>query len=613
MKVLSHRIAGDPVTVYFPTREEDLAGFWAWLDRPRKALCVDTETTGLDTYARSFGIRLVQFGDHREAWVLQVGRFTAAIVEAFRRLHAAKRYLVFHNATFDLLALDRFGLTTLEAAHPLTFDTSVLAHLLDPREPKEGGIGRKLKVLSAQFIDPEAPDTQEGLTAVFNSLGYTKETGWALIDIDHPTYVLYAGLDVILGARLFGYLAPQVKARGLGRLARFEMALAGLLARMERRGVLLDVPYTIDLTRGLRQEALKWQEVAARYGVDNVNSTDQVSAALLGMGETLTEKTKGGAFKVDKEVLLPLADLDKDLERLGARDPNPLAEAVVHAKRSDKWAKSYAEAMLDRRDDADRVHPKINGLQARTARMSISRPPLQQLPSGDWTIRRCLLPDPGMEMVAVDYRQVEMKVLAALSEDKAMLAAIASGLDIHDAVATLMYGEGFSKGQRKLAKNTGFGKVFGGGIETLARQSGVSHEVAAQARSMFDRQFPGIKRYSRRLIARAENGNREVVTPSGRILPLDRHRIYAATNYMVQSTARDVLAQALLDIDEAGLGDHLLLPVHDEVIAQAPIGEGRDLVAALQEAMTMDFYGVTLDTDGEVYGPSWGHGYGAPE
>jgi DNA polymerase-1 len=616
VKEFAFTLAGQPRPIFFAERREDLDDFEEWLRRPRRALAFDTETTDLDIYTPAHGVRLVQFGDTESAWVLPADRAPDLV----RRAMTAPT-LVAHNATFDLLVLDRYGLLPedLSAVYSRTFDTSTLAHLLDPRLRSEGGLGRDLKELAREFVDPAAPDGEQALYAEFrkyrdaNGKACTKDTGWRYIALDDPVYVTYAGLDTIITARLFETIGPMVREKGLSRLASFEHEFSALCARMERRGVLVDVPYTERLVRTLTEEADRRLADAAALGLDNVNSTAKLAARLLEMGEDLVEKTKTGKPKVDKEVLLGLADLDRDLLRIGAREPNPLAEAVFHGKRAGKWATSYAQAMLDLRDADDRIHPKINSLQARTARMSIARPPLQQLPSGDWTIRRAIIADPGQTIVAADYSQVEMRVLAALSKDRAMLQAIASGQDLHDTVALILFGEGFSKAQRKLAKNVGFGKVYGGGTATLARQSGTSKEVAAQARDMFDRAFPGIKRYARRLQERAQFGAREVVTPSGRHLPLDRDRLYSATNYVVQSTARDVLAQALLDLDEAGLGDHLLLPVHDEVIAQAPTEDAADVAKALGEVMTVNFHGVRLDAEAEVYGPTWGHGYGAKE
>lgn len=599
--------------IHYAEEDRDLEGFRSFLRRPRRALAVDTETTGLDIFTPDFRVRLVQFGDTSEAWVLDPDRFPGAIREAL----AQDAPLVAHNATFDLLILDRFGLAPAEASFPRTTDTSILAHLLDPRERGEGGTGRKLKDLASVYVASDAPDSDVALKRIFRENRWKVAEGYARIPVDHEDFIRYAGLDVILTARLLEALGPLCLARGFGHLVKFEHALQALLARLERRGFLVDVPYTEGLLEHYDVESREWASHAARHGVGSVNSTAQVIAALQAMGEDLTETTETGNLSVAKEVLMPLADLDSDWDRVGLREPNPLAEAVLHAKRAGKYRKSYAQAMLDLRDVHDRIHPKINGLQARTARMSVARPPLQQLPSGGqdpWRVRRSLVADPGKVIIACDYAQVEMRVLAALAQERKMMAAIAEGTSLHVVTATLMFGPDYTKGQYKLAKNTGFGEVFGGGATTLARQAGVPLDVAKAAKSSYSRAFPGIKRFGRRLVDRAKStGDRNVTTPSGRVLPLDGDRLYAATNYIVQSTARDVLGQALLDLEEAGLSKYLLLPVHDEVIGQADEGEAKEVSEAIREVMTMDFHGVRLDAEAEVYGKSWGHGYGAPE
>jgi DNA polymerase-1 len=609
VKTFTHSLAGEDCRIFFPESGRDLFGFEEFLRRGDKVLGFDTETTGLDVFARDHEVRLVQFGNRDQAWVLRADLFGDLI----RRVLRQPRAFTAHNAPYDLLVVDRHLGVKVEELAGRVFDTRVLAHLLDPRMRNEGGTGLKLKELAEVYVDASAPDTQDGLNEVFRKeYKATKKTGWAKIDIDHPLYLRYAGLDPLLARRLFDEIAPMVRDVGLDALSKFEHHLQGLLAILQRRGVLVDVDYVERLKPELLETAEQYRAVAKRYGVENVNSTAQVSEALLAMGEELVERTPSGAWKVDKEVLMTFADLDPDWEALDTRKPNPLADAVLRSKRADKWATSYADAFLDLRDENDRIHPMIGGLQARTARMSISRPPLQQLPSGDWKIRRALIADPGNLIVAADYSQVEMRVLAALADETTMKAKIAEGYSIHDAVAEGMFGPDFTPRQRKLAKNTGFGEVFGGGAKTLARQAGVEIEVAKEAKALFSQGFPGIKKFGKRLQARAEYGKKEVVTPSGRHLPLDRDRLYAATNYVVQSTARDLLAQAIVDLFDKGMGDHLLLPVHDEIVAQAPAKDAEDVVREIGSTMESTFLGVEITSDPEVYGPTWGHGYGAP-
>lgn len=334
MIALTHTIAGDDCRIYFPERRTDLSGFWAFLAQGDKALGLDTETTGLGIYERDFECRLVQIGNTREAWVLRVDLFADAIAKALRQ----PRAFVVHNAAYDLQVIDRTLGVRIEELADRVMDTRILAHLLDPRQPHEGGAGLSLKPLSAIYVDDAAPDTQEGLTAVFRSIKNpltgkpcTKETGWRHIPIDHETYVRYAGLDPILAVRLFYELAPLVKELGLSPLSKFEHHLQSLLCLIQRKGMLIDVDYVHTLRGGLSAEAEHFRALARRYGVDNVNSTAQVAQALLGMGEDLTETTESGQIKVDKGVLLPLADLDNGWNRIEARTPNPLADAVLHA------------------------------------------------------------------------------------------------------------------------------------------------------------------------------------------------------------------------------------------------------------------------------------------
>ena len=199
MLTFIHTVAGEECRIFMPQRRDELGGLHEFLALGDKVLSIDTETTGLDIFSPGHELRLFQIGNRSEAWVLRPDLFADIIRDTLR---CPSRYFVAHNAPYDLLVLDRHLGVTLEELGPRVFDTRILAHLLDPRQPSEGGAGLKLKPLSAIYVDPSAPDTQEGLTRVFNSLGYTKATGWRHIAIDHPTYVLYAGLDVILDRRL---------------------------------------------------------------------------------------------------------------------------------------------------------------------------------------------------------------------------------------------------------------------------------------------------------------------------------------------------------------------------------------------------------------------------
>lgn len=609
----TYRVLGDSVAIHYIETARDLPAFESFLDENRGILGFDTETTGLHIFGAAFRVRTVQFGTATVAYVLPVETDPSIFAAASATLRDTSRTFVAHNAPFDLLVSHRTGLATLAELGSRVFDTYVLAHLCDPRTTADGGAGLGLKALSTVYVDPNAADTAAGLYEVFRrDYKATKVTGWALIDIDHPLYVLYAGLDVVYVSRLLVELSVLIKGNGLSKLAHWEHAVQLVTTRQQARGLLVDTVYTLKLAAELATEADRFRSIAADYGVVNVNSTAQVTEGLLGMGEVWTEKTDGGALSVGKAVLLPMADLDgREWDRLHRRDPNPLADAVVRAKRASKWGGTYAQAFMDLRDDADRIHPFIRSLAARTARMSVSTPPLQQLPSSDWTIRRAIIADPGQVIIAADYKSMELRVLAALADVPAMKRAIIESHDLHDFTASLIYGDDFTKNQRRLAKGVGLGKVFGGGATGLAKQIGAPYEQVKFATDRYEIVYPEVSAFSRDLQRKARYGAHEVVTPFGRHLPLDRDRAYAATNYIVQSTARDLIAAALLRIEAAGLGHHVLLPVHDELVCQAPKADAAEVIAEIGRLMESTFMDVAIEADSSVYGPSWGHGYGA--
>ncbi|MFE1763083.1 DNA polymerase [Streptomyces angustmyceticus] len=621
MKVFNYAIAGDPVQVKVPEDAHDLRAFRYWFEgaNRRGPIGLDTETTGLDIYAPGYRLRTVQFGDRDTGWVLP-WELGGHFVEAARwaLTHGAKFQI--HNAPFDWAVLDRHASgggcdASIEAMAPKTIDTRLKAGLVDPRQPQEGGRGTALKPLMSYYVDPNAADTQGDLTAVFRSLKLTKATGWAGIDLWHPTYLLYAGLDPIFAARLDTCLDSELSNLGVrARLIEYEHDIARICAIMQRTGMVLDVPYTERLDAQLAEEAAVFEAKALRYGVSNVNAPAQLRAALQGMGEEWApdERTATGALKVDKAVLHRFADLDFQTgQRLNKRRPNPLAEAIIKSKRAGKWRSAYTQTFLETMDSEGRCHSFINSMQARTGRMSITRPALQTLPSGDHIIRRALMAEEGHVIISTDFAAVELRVLAALADVKRMKEAIRAGEDLHSFTARMVFGEGFTPKHRKISKGIAFGKVYGGGAATISRQTGAPEADVRTAMAAYDRVYPEIKRMSSRWQREAYETGMVHVSVTGRRLPLDRERTYAVVNYACQSAARDCLGQSLINLENAGMLPHLRLPIHDEVLASAPEAEARDIARQIQECMTFDLFGVPIEAEAEVGKRSWGSLYGA--
>ena len=569
---------------------DDLTAAKNFLSSEWDRLAIDTETTGLSYHDE---VRLVQFGDTRDAWVYDPKEFPQLTFDLMN-LMVLGYPVVMHNSPFDCLHLAQLVNCPVESFMVNVADTQIFAHLLDPRDRIDGGTGKGLKECSAHYVDPSAPDGQSALKARFKELGFKVAEGFAKIDKWDPTLVLYAGIDVILTARLhkeFKKVLPQ----DMNHLVDFDHQVQALTTRMTQKGVLVDMDYTVGLLETLDEELLEAQAQAFLMGVENVSSTKQVAEALLARGLVLEERTPSGAWKVDKMIL---ESLDDDLAR-----------AVLTAKASMKATSSWIEPIFEHGQIDGRVHPRIKTLAARTSRMSITDPPLQQLPSGDHRVRSCLIADPGHVLVACDFSQVEFRVLAALANEEKMIETFAQGGDLHDATAERLFGPGFTKEQRRLAKGVGFGKVYGGGVDTLSRQAGVSKIEAKKSMAAFDRSFPRVTRWSRQLIDKVTHGEPLVQLPTGRRIPIDRRYGYRATNYMIQGLAADLFKGALLELDQAGMTEHLLIPIHDEVIGMCPTDQAEEFSRSLEEIMSGELGPVPITAEAEIIGRSWGDKY----
>ncbi|MFM9629545.1 DNA polymerase [Streptomyces galilaeus] len=623
MRHYSGSLNGQPWDGYVIERPDDLEPFRAWVRRQaesRTPVAVDTETCGLKIYAWGPGfLRLAQFGNETEAFALPIERgsvYAEAAAWALRILPD----ITGHNwAGFDALVCDEHLGVSIEETCSKATDTQILAKLIDPRQKMEGGTGSGLKDLSAAHIDPAAPDTQDGLKAVFKSLKLKIAEGFAKIPLDHPIYQEYGLLDVILTSRLRPRLERTLEKLGVPkRLSVYEHRVARICAQMVRVGMVLDEDYTVNLQADLAYDADRFAELAAGHGVTSVNSPRQVTEALLSMGEDFIlpgrpapERTGSGALKADKAVLQFMADLNRDWQPIRSRKPNPLADAVLRSKRAGKWRSAYADNFLSNVDAGGRIHANVQSMQARTFRMSVTNPAVQTLPSGDKMIRRALLADEGHVMISTDFQAVEMRVLAALADVKRMKVAIAAGEDLHSFTARLVFGDNFTDKDRKVAKGIGFSKVFGGGAATTARQTGAPIEAVQRAMAKYDQVYPEVGRAAKDWRIEAFNNRMVAVSITGHRLPLDRDRTYAVTNYLVQSTARDCLGQSLVTMDDAGLVPFLRLPIHDEVLASAPKSDAQDVAREIQRCMTFNLRGVPIEAEAEIGLRSWGSLYGA--
>jgi len=590
---LQLEVEGELVTVNVVETPEDLDGFRDFIRAHKRCLAVDTETTGLDIYSDTFECRLIQFGTQSEAWILPVELSDKLVDEARQALQEIDK-IVMQNASYDLQVLDRcFGIT-MESLWPKITDTQILAKLVDPRPYEAGGFGHSLENLVRQFISKELAENVKGLmTKLAKEHKTTKSNIWSIIDLFHPEYLTYAGMDTVFTARVCSKLTKLVPDVSRG-LVPYEHRVSEICSYIDRRGFLLDVEYAQELSHKWDLEQQVWEAIAfTEYGVEKVNSTEDVAESLEEMGVVISGRTETNKRKVDKELLHSLIE-----------DGNELASIVEEAKKLGKWNTTWVRKFLDARDSDNRCHTFINPLQARTSRMSITGIPAQTLPASDSLVRSCFVAEPGHRIASVDYQTQELRVLAALSGDSVMIAAFESGADLHQITADA------SQVSRKVGKMANFLTVYGGGPKKLAEQAHVDFDIARRVLDGFAKTYPGVARYSKRLAIEA--GRRgHIVTPMGRKLPVDSSRCYSALNYMIQSSSRDVTCRALIRLHEAGFTDYLRLPIHDEIVASLPAGKAKWGASEIATLMAEQMGPVLIGTDAEIGKRSWGSLYGA--
>lgn len=578
------------VRLHLVQSTEDALSCLRWLseDRGRDALAFDTETTGLQPWKDS--LRLVQFGDCNEGWAIPWDRYGGLVDEV---LAAWRGPLVAHNTAYDLWMMEEHG---LKLDRSRLEDTMVQAHILDPRPRQEGGLGVGLKPLSTHHIHPQAAMGEKLLHESMEKQGWT----WATVPVSFRHYWAYGALDTVLTARLHQKFRPLVRDTGMDEAYELELAVLPVLVDMAARGVRVDREYLRSKRGQLLDYVTQVREWArSEYQVENLTSNAQAIERLKADGVSFTKFTDSGQVAFDKKVVKSIN--------------HPLAKAVLEVRKAEKVVSSYFDNLLENADGQDIVHCNIRQLGARTGRMSISNPPLQQMPSDSPLVRDAFLPREGQRLALVDYDAQEFRILADLSGDDTMLQAIRDGVDLHKITASRAFQvayEDVTKEQRDPAKNAGYATLYGSGIRKLAQTAGISEEVAEEARNGFYQAYPRVQLFVGQ--TQTQGASDGFVWGGGRRHPVTSDTSYKGTNYRIQGEAAAVLKRALVRLDNAGLGEYLLLPVHDEVVSEVPTEAAEEVGHAIRDVMEDHRYKVPL-TCGLKLADRWGQPYRKPE
>jgi DNA polymerase-1 len=449
-------------------------------------------------------------------------------------------------------------------------------------------------MIASYLIDPERHSHKLDEVAL-GELGYrmisydtvTKKTrGHQLTfeQVDIASATQYAAEDADITRILATKLAPRLDENDLRTLMDdVELPLSLVLSRMEERGVLVDVPLLERLGAEVREQMAKLErELVAIAGKSfNVNSPRQLEAILFDELKLPVLKRTKTSRSTDAEVLEELAE------------KHPLPAKILEHRQLAKLEGTYLSALPALVNPATgRIHTSYNQAVAATGRLSSNNPNLQNIPIRTELgrrIREAFIAPAGWRLLAADYSQIELRVLAHLSKDPILVDAFSKGEDVHTRTAVEIFkvpASEITREQRTRAKTVNFAVIYGQGDSALARQLGISKDEASRFIDAYFRTFKGLTQYLDRLVeqARAGEGVRTIlgrrrflptITSENRGLRAQAERI--AKNTPIQGTAADIMKVAMIRvqraIDEQKMAARMILTVHDELVFEAPEDE----------------------------------------
>lgn len=582
------------VQLHLVEKLDDLFAFKRWVGERRDGpLAVDTESSGLSPHRDV--LRLVQFGDKQQGWAIPWDLWKGAALEIIREYEGD---WVCHNAPFEQRFFQVHG--GIQLPWERTHDTMVMAALDDPMRPKG------LKPLSDRLVDPTATQGQKALKEGMDAQGWT----WGTVPITFAPYWVYAALDTVLTAHVHDKLAPVVMPYA-SEAYDLEMATQRICVKMSLRGMRVDVPY-IEAARErfdrFSQETRAWLKAA--HGITSPSSGGQLARRFVQLGCEIVAFTDAGAPKMDKATL---TFYEKNAPDPRARE---LAKYILAVRHAEKMRGSYLDNFLELRDINDIIHANINTLAARTGRMSVTDPALQTLPRDDKVIRGSFIPRDEMAYITCDLDQIEARLGAHFSEDEGLIEAFWNadngGADFFCGVASGIFGEEITDKKdprRQTTKNVVYGSLYGAGAAKMAETAGVPFEQMAPVKDAFDGRYPGLKTILQRIADESKlNGDPSFIrSPLGRKLTLEMGREYTqGLNSLIQGHAAEYFKRSMVDMDAAGIGDLMCLPVHDEIIVEAPTDQVDEVLRIVQECMTdRDNYRVPLTAGGTILTERW--------
>ncbi|WP_303908778.1 DNA polymerase I [Thiohalomonas denitrificans] len=550
----------------------DEAGLDAWIKRLEDAdlFAFDTETTNLDyMLAEVVGVSLAVEPGH--AVYIPVGHDYPGVPDqldketVFQRLAPylldPNKVKLAQNLKYDMSVLAAAGIQLEGPVH----DTMLESYVLNSTAARHDMDSLSLKYLGRKTVTYEEVAGKGA-----------KQLGFNEVDLEQAAP--YAAEDADVTLQLHRKLWPQLEAiPSLAKLyTGIELPLVAVLSRLERNGVLVDMDklrrQSTELAKRMGEiELLAHQEAGGPF---NLGSPKQLQVILFEQkGLPVVKKTPKGQPSTAEEVLQELA-LDYELPRL-----------ILEYRSLSKLKSTYTDKLPGQVSHDGRVHTSYHQAVAATGRLSSSDPNLQNIPirtPEGRRIRQAFVAPDGYKLLAADYSQIELRIMAHLSQDEGLLGAFAEGRDIHTATAAEVFGmplEEVTVAQRRSAKAINFGLIYGMSAFGLARQLGIDRAAAQTYVDLYFRRYPGVKAYMDASRRKARDDG-FVETVFGRRLYIPdikasnaQRRQYAertAINAPMQGTAADIIKRAMIAVDgwllQGSVDARMIMQVHDELV-----------------------------------------------
>lgn len=549
------------------------------------AFCFDTETTGLDPNTDELVGLSFSYGHNAGFYVHLPENFAEAeaIMQEFKPVFENESIgKIGQNLKFDISFLKWYG---VEVRGRL-FDTMIAHYLLQP-DMRHG-----MDVLAENYLNYKPMPIE-------NLIGKKGRNQKSMRDVPLDLLKEYACEDADITLQLKDIFEPKLHEAGLLDLFNnIEIPLISVLASMEGEGVNLDSEALNNFSVELGEEIVKLNEqiqemAGAQFNVSSPKQLGEILFVHMKIVEK-AKKTKSGQYSTSEDVLAKL------------ENKHPIIRAILDYRSLSKLRSTYVDALpLLVNPRTGRIHTSYNQTVAATGRLSSTNPNLQNIPirtDKGREIRKAFVPrNANYILFAADYSQIELRIIASLSGDKAMMQAFQDGIDIHTVTAAKVYNvpiEEVSKDMRRNAKGVNFGIIYGISAFGLAENIGISRKEAAEIITNYFASYPSIKTFMDKNIAFAkENGYVETIKGRRRYLK-DINSANAivrgfaernAINAPIQGSSADMIKVAMINIQkqmlEGNLQSKMILQVHDELVFDAHLDEVEDLKVMVEKEM----------------------------